>query len=145
MDQQNSNFYKYIVNLTRTSRPASCKKILEQDSDIITSLILGNYRENIERVAADGRNCAYLCVYAKDAKYKGMVPVHGLVEMPEKISQKFTEFELIPVMTRVCKELEPFVVSVRELKQCTELPVDQPVDREIMVISVSWNAETINP
>jgi hypothetical protein len=137
---ENTNFYNFIVQLTKTVIPQTHNNILKKDSDAILDLIINGYRENIRLAASAGRNIAYLCIYLKDSKYQKSIPIHDFIEMSDKIKEKFDEFQLEPVLTRVKKILTPFTVRVRTLQECSELQCYNFDIKEnnIIVISVSW-------
>jgi hypothetical protein len=132
----NEDFYKFIVDLTSYSEKkiltptapghkdqlansahsdAATRKhlaaILRSDADQIFALITQNFKLNIQAAAASGYRAAYLCIYEKSAKYRGLIPVHDFVEMPEKMRDALAEFAIEPVMARVRGLLAPFVVQ----------------------------------
>jgi hypothetical protein len=142
----NQQFFSFIVNLSAVQSakiPTPESKILEQDCTTLLELITRNYRDNIHIAASHGRKIAYLCVYLKEAKYQSTIPIHDLIDMPERLTEIFAHDGIESLLSRLRKFLAPFSVSVRRLQECEELRgcnFYQHLSQypEVMVVSVSW-------
>jgi hypothetical protein len=144
----NSKFFQHIVQLTKKASESNFGRVLEQDCSTLFELITRDYKNNIKIAALNGRNMAYICLYIKDAKYRHTIPIHDFLFMPEKIIQGFQEANLEHLSPKLRKELAPFVLHIRSLRECTELhdcnfyklfSVSEPsLTETVMVVSVSW-------
>jgi hypothetical protein len=144
---ENEEFYKFIVQLTKSSTGQGA---FQRDCETVAKIILRDFRTNIQLAASKGRNVAYLCIYDRNAKYKETVPVHDYLSMPDHIKTKFQEFKMEPIVDRLKKNLQPFHLEIRPLRECLELDTYIPdltklVEKlgvndelEIMIVSVSW-------
>lgn len=113
-DANDSNFYNFIVGITRQS---SQQNILARDVQTIANVIIKDYKKNVHLAAMRGLTKAYICIYEVGARYKGIIPIDELVRMTTTTREKLEAFKIEPVLSIVRKKLAPFFIGVGNLSE----------------------------
>jgi hypothetical protein len=108
-------------------------------SEVFDMIIYG-FEENLTEAAERGSNVALLCIYKVDSKLRGVIPMHDLLIMTERLSQKLKDYGIMSLIERLKEKFNPFTINVKQLRD-----IIQAVDENrsnIYCVTVAWEVET---
>jgi hypothetical protein len=114
--------------------------MLERHISEVFDMIIYGFEENLTEAADRGSNIALLCIYKLDSKLRGVIPIHDLLIMNERLKQKLKDYGITSLQDRLKEKFKPFSVNIKRLSD-----IIQEVDKNrynIYCITVAWEVES---